>query len=81
MVAQNSAQLAARVESLEGDLELLKEAHKTDMDAAAAELASVQEACTIPCPRPSLPATLCHATIMHDHAANHCPLQRQCSNS
>ena len=56
VVAQNSAQLAARVESLEGDLEVLKEAHKTDMDAAAAELASVQEACTIPCPRPSLPA-------------------------
>ncbi|BDA48169.1 Kinesin-like protein KIN-5C [Coccomyxa sp. Obi] len=40
---QSSAQLAARVETLEGDLELLREAHKSDMDTAAAELASVQE--------------------------------------
>jgi hypothetical protein len=47
-VAQNLAQLAAREETLEGDLELLKEAHKTDMDAAAAELASVQEASISP---------------------------------
>ncbi len=33
------------METLEGDLELLKGAHKSDMDTAAAELASVQEAC------------------------------------
>ena len=54
MVAQNSAQLVARVETLEGDLELMKEAHKTDMEAAAAELASVQEACYSPS-RPPFP--------------------------
>lgn len=44
LAVQNASMLAARVETLEGDLELQKEAHKSEIDAMNAELASVQEA-------------------------------------
>jgi hypothetical protein len=47
---QHSAALAARVETLEGDLELQKEAHKEETDAMTAELTSVQEASLTPRP-------------------------------
>lgn len=47
-VVEGAAQLAARVEGLEGEMELLKEASKSDLDAAAAELAGAQEARLLP---------------------------------